>query len=84
MCSDCGQVNDEMVLDVRSWDLPVRHRHDRDVNAAKNVLAAGQADNSNNRGAHVRPGLVPAARREVVTHPHAACPTRSVAGISVP
>ncbi|MBO4205093.1 transposase [Micromonospora echinofusca] len=82
MCSDCGRVNEKMVLNVRAWDCPCGSHHDRDVNAAKNVRAAGQAD-LNDRGAHVRPGLVPAARREAVTHPDAACSTRSVEGISV-
>jgi putative transposase len=83
MCSDCGRINDKMTLNVRSWTCPCGTAHDRDVNAAKNVLAAGQADNSNARGAHVRPGLVPAARNEAGTHPDAACSTRSVEGISV-
>ncbi|MFI7432286.1 RNA-guided endonuclease InsQ/TnpB family protein [Micromonospora haikouensis] len=82
MCSDCGRINEKMALDVRAWDCPCGSHHDRDVNAAKNIRAAGQAD-LNDRGAHVRPGLVPAARREAVTHPNAACPTRSVEGISV-
>jgi putative transposase len=83
MCSDCGRINDKMTLNVRSWTCPCGTAHDRDVNAAKNVLAAGQADNSNARGAHVRPGLGPAARNEAGTHPDAACSTRSVQGISV-
>ncbi|WP_405089926.1 transposase [Micromonospora sp. NBC_01392] len=83
MCSACGRVNERMALNVRAWNCPCGSHHDRDVNAAQNVLAAGQADNSNDRGAHVRPGLVPAARREAVTHPNAACSTRSVEGISV-
>ncbi|MEV0058062.1 transposase [Saccharopolyspora shandongensis] len=83
MCSACGRINDKMALTVRSWDCPCGSHHDRDVNAAKNVLAAGQADNGNDRGAHVRPGLVRAARREAVTHPDAARSTRSVEGISV-
>ena len=82
MCSVCGRVNEKMALNVRSWDCPCGAAHDRDVNAAKNIKAAGQAD-FNDRGAQVRPGLVPAARREAVTHPHAACSTRSVEGISV-
>jgi hypothetical protein len=46
------------------------------------IRAAGQAD-FNDRGAHVRPGLVPAARNEAGTHPDAARSTRSVEGISV-
>ncbi|MFI7215143.1 RNA-guided endonuclease InsQ/TnpB family protein [Micromonospora maritima] len=83
MCSACGRVNEKMALNVRAWDCLCGSHHDRDVNAAKNVLAAGQADNGNDRGAQVRPGLVPAPRGEAVTHPHAACATRSAEGISV-
>ncbi|WP_312880260.1 RNA-guided endonuclease InsQ/TnpB family protein [Actinokineospora xionganensis] len=45
MCSDRGRVNDRMALNVRTWDCPCGSTHDRDVNAAINVLAAGQADN---------------------------------------
>ena len=83
MCSDCGRINDKMALNVRTWDCPCGSTHDRDVNAAINVLAVGQAESRNDRGAHVRPALVPAARREAVTHPDAARSTRSVEGISV-
>jgi putative transposase len=83
MCADCGRINDKMTLNVRAWTCPCGSAHDRDVNAAKNVLAAGQADNSNDRGAQVRPARVPAPRGEAVTHPDAACPTRRVEGISV-
>lgn len=83
MCSACGRVNDKMALNVRAWDCLCGVTHDRDVNAALNVLAAGQADNGNARGAHVRPGLVPAARNEAGTHPDVACSTRSVEGIFV-
>jgi hypothetical protein len=82
MCSDCGRVTDKMALNVRTWTCPCGSHHDRDVNAAKNVKAAGQVD-FNDRGARVRPGLVPAPRGEAVTHPDAACSTRSVEGISV-
>jgi putative transposase len=83
MCSDCGRVNEKMDLSIRSWDCPCGSTHDRDHNAAKNVLAAGRADNSNDRGAQVRPARVLAPRGEAVTHPHAACSTRSVEEISV-
>lgn len=82
MCSACGRINDKIALDVRAWDCPCGGTHDRDVNAAKNIKAAGQAD-FNDRGAQVRPGPVPAPRGETVTHPDAACSTRSVEGISV-
>jgi putative transposase len=82
MCSDCGRINAKMDLSIRSWVCPCGSDHDRDVNAAVNIKAAGQAD-FNDRGAQVRPGLVPAPRGEAVTHPDAACSTRSVEGISV-
>ncbi|MBI1758072.1 MAG: transposase [Actinobacteria bacterium] len=84
MCSDCGRVNDKMALNVRSWTCSCGSAHDRDVNAAKNVLAAGRADKSNDRGAQVRPAAMLAPRGEAVIHPDAACSTRSVEGISVP
>ncbi|MDZ5446310.1 transposase [Micromonospora sp. 4G57] len=83
MCSDCGRINDNMALSVRAWDCPCGSTHDRDVNAAKNVLAAGRADNSNDRGAQVRPAPVLAPRVEAVIHSDAACSTRSVEGIPV-
>ncbi|MER6592689.1 transposase [Micromonospora purpureochromogenes] len=83
MCSDCGRINDKIVLNVRSWDCPCGSHHDRDVNAAINILAAGRAGRLNDRGVHVRPASVPAARDEAVIHPDAACSTRSVEGISV-
>jgi putative transposase len=84
MCSDCGRVTDKLRLSVRSWVCPCGSIHYRDHNAAKNVLAAGQADNGNDRGARVRPGPVPAPRGEAVTHPDAAArPAHSVEGISV-
>nr|WP_264653298.1 transposase [Actinoplanes cyaneus] len=80
-CSDCGRITEKMALNVREWDCPCGSHHDRDVNAAINIKAAGQAD-FNDRGAQVRPGLVPAPRGEAVTHPDVACCTRSVEGIS--
>jgi putative transposase len=82
-CSACGRLDGPKPLSVRSWTCPCGAAHDRDVNAAINVLAQGRWDNSNDRGAHVRPALVPAACREAVIHPHAARSTRSVEGISV-
>ncbi len=43
-CSCCGFVKDKLLLDVRSWECPeCGTPHDRDVNAARNVLAAGLA-----------------------------------------
>lgn len=43
-CSCCGFVKDNLPLDVRSWECPeCGTNHDRDVNAAHNILAAGLA-----------------------------------------
>ncbi|NEW57883.1 IS200/IS605 family element transposase accessory protein TnpB, partial [Nocardia cyriacigeorgica] len=38
-CSTCGRINDMMPWRVREWECPCGARHDRDVNAAKNILA---------------------------------------------
>lgn len=44
MCSSCEHVLAVLALSTRHWTCPVcRARHDRDVNAAKNILAAGRA-----------------------------------------
>lgn len=82
MCSDCARINDKMTLDIRTWDCPCGSHHDRDVNAAINIKAAGRAD-FNDRGAQIRPAAMLAPRGEAVIHPHAARSTRSVEGISV-
>ncbi|MEV5768484.1 helix-turn-helix domain-containing protein [Micromonospora sp. NPDC052213] len=58
--------------DVRSWTCLCGAVHDRDVNAAIDVLAQGRWDNSNACGAQVRPAPVPAQRREVGIRPGAA------------
>ena len=43
-CSCCGFVKDKLPLDIRSWQCPeCGTTHDRDLNAARNVLAAGLA-----------------------------------------
>jgi putative transposase len=40
-CSNCGYDDGKHELDVREWTCPQCHRHhDRDINAAKNILAA--------------------------------------------
>ncbi|GII24077.1 RNA-guided endonuclease InsQ/TnpB family protein [Planosporangium mesophilum] len=41
LCSTCGQVAETMPLHVREWTCGCGAHHDRDVNAAKNILAAG-------------------------------------------
>ena len=43
-CSDCGHTVPKMSLKVREWVCPeCGSIHDRDINAARNVLAAGLA-----------------------------------------
>ncbi|MGA4988430.1 RNA-guided endonuclease InsQ/TnpB family protein [Nonomuraea bangladeshensis] len=55
LCSACGRVAESMPLNVRSWTCPCGAVHDRDVNAAKNILAAGRAERPNACGGTVRP-----------------------------
>ncbi|WP_339134835.1 RNA-guided endonuclease TnpB family protein [Streptomyces sp. f51] len=53
LCSSCGTLQDKMPLSVRTWTCDCGTTHDRDVNAAKNLLAAGLAVSV--CGAGVRP-----------------------------
>ncbi|MFG2257832.1 RNA-guided endonuclease InsQ/TnpB family protein [Streptomyces mirabilis] len=43
LCSVCGTLRDRMPLNVRTWTCDCGTTHDRDVNAAHNLLAAGLA-----------------------------------------
>ncbi|MFB7621030.1 RNA-guided endonuclease InsQ/TnpB family protein [Kitasatospora sp. NPDC056181] len=43
LCSACGTLQGGMPLNVREWTCGCGATHDRDVNAAKNILAAGLA-----------------------------------------
>lgn len=56
-CSCCGHIVNEMPPEVRRWVCPeCSSEHDRDENAAKNILAAGQAVAAS--GGTVRPKRV--------------------------
>ncbi|MEU2867578.1 RNA-guided endonuclease TnpB family protein, partial [Streptomyces mirabilis] len=53
LCSVCGTLQDKMPLHVREWTCDCGTIHDRDVNAAKNILAVGLT--ASVCGAGVRP-----------------------------
>jgi putative transposase len=53
-CGNCGHIVDKLPLNIREWDCPqCGAHHDRDINAAHNILAAGLAVKV--CGANVRP-----------------------------
>jgi putative transposase len=59
-CHVCGHILDSLSLDVREWECPTCHTvHDRDINAAINILAAGLAVLA--CGEAVRPGWTTSA-----------------------
>ena len=79
LCSVCGFNSGKKPLAVRSWTCTACGiTHDRDLNAARNILvegrmvAAGLAETLNARGGGIRLGLVPAAACETRTHQGAA------------
>ncbi|WP_436791373.1 RNA-guided endonuclease InsQ/TnpB family protein [Yinghuangia sp. YIM S10712] len=43
LCGACGTIREKLPLDVRAWTCACGVTHDRDVNAANNILAAGLA-----------------------------------------
>ncbi len=43
-CGNCGYIVESLPLDIREWNCPkCEAHHDRDINAARNILAAGHA-----------------------------------------
>jgi IS605 OrfB family transposase len=72
-CSGCGHRDGPKPLDVRAWTCPACATiHDRDVNAARVILAAGRAERQNACGGSVRPGVTLAVAGEAGTHRGAA------------
>ena len=66
LCSTCGHRDGPKPLQVRAWTCPAcGAEHDRDVNAAKNILAAGLAVAA--CGGSVRPGATLAVPSEAGT-----------------
>ncbi|WP_405530908.1 transposase [Streptomyces canus] len=53
LCGNCGTVRGKLPLNVREWTCVCGAVHDRDVNAARNILAAGLAASACGEG--VRP-----------------------------
>ncbi len=44
-CNDCHYIMDKLPLNIRTWICPNCHtEHDRDINAAKNILEKGLKD----------------------------------------
>jgi putative transposase len=72
-CSACGHRDGPKPLGVRVWVCPACGTvHDRDGNAARNILvAAGLAETLTACGGHVRPGVTLAVASEAGTHPGA-------------
>jgi putative transposase len=53
-CGNCGHIVDKLPLNIREWECPkCGVNHNRDINAAHNILAAGLAVSV--CGANVRP-----------------------------
>ena len=72
-CSACGVNSGSKPLHVRQWTCPACGTvHDRDLNAAKNILALGRRERLNACGDGVRPPLAGAAVSETGTLPGAA------------
>jgi putative transposase len=79
-CSACGHLLASLSLGTRHWTCPgCGTRHDRDHNAAKNLLvAAGLAETQNACGADVRPDRATGRRSAVKQEP-----PRVTAGVPV-
>jgi putative transposase len=68
-CSHCGANDGPKPLSVRVWTCAAcRAVHDRDINAAKNILAAGRAERLNACGGTHRPPRAAAGPVEAGTH----------------
>ncbi|MEU3012616.1 RNA-guided endonuclease InsQ/TnpB family protein [Nocardia asteroides] len=55
LCSACGVVSEKKPLHIREWVCTCGAVHDRDLNAAHNILAAGRAERLNACGGTVSP-----------------------------
>jgi putative transposase len=63
-CFDCGHIVESLPLSIREWTCPeCGASHDRDVNAAHNILAAGHAASA--QGGRVRRKETSVSKRSV-------------------
>ncbi|PHM11206.1 RNA-guided endonuclease InsQ/TnpB family protein [Nostoc sp. 'Peltigera malacea cyanobiont' DB3992] len=61
-CGNCGHIVDKLPLNIREWNCPnCGTHHDRDINASKNILAAGLAVSV--CGANIRPDRLESKRQ---------------------
>jgi putative transposase len=69
ICSTCGHNDGKKELSVRNWICSnCGAEHDRDVNAAQNILAAGLAESQNGRRGERKTIIAVAAADETSTH----------------
>ncbi|EAW34301.1 Transposase [Lyngbya sp. PCC 8106] len=72
-CSNCGYIAERMPLNIREWDCPkCNSRHDRDINASINILAAGLACGATVRAQQsksVKPGAKNSSRERKKQEP---------------
>lgn len=71
VCSACGAKDGPKPLHIREWTCAACNTvHDRDINAARNILAAGRADRLNASLSADKTGTkVPAQRGEAGSYP---------------
>ena len=69
-CHECGFIGGKLDLSVREWTcLNCETVHDRDENAAKNILVAGgHSETINGRGDRHKTSTIEAAVNETSTH----------------
>ncbi len=69
-CSVCGRVREKLDLSVRAWCCSCGAEHDRDHNAAKNILAAGLAVSGCGPGVSqraIRGAVLPGLKQQAVS-----------------
>ncbi|MFJ5234918.1 RNA-guided endonuclease InsQ/TnpB family protein [Kitasatospora sp. NPDC088391] len=79
LCSACGALRDRLPLHVRTWECACGAVHDRDVNAARNILAAGPAVAACGDGVGPQrstPGGQSSVKQEVVPPPRTGAAAR--------